>query len=159
MEVPPLESDANALLMRDSPPVLTVGGRQTHGFGFVWLPNCSPCWITPKGKVIPLDVANNIPFLNANGKHTKSLNDQALSKLVGLPVKKGRVSGTFCNAYGWKFPQHPGGGAPAVESSTELATPVGDAGDDDLFPVSPTTESLLTVLPTERPLELSLIHI
>ena len=92
--------------------------------------------------MIPLDVVNNNPFLNANGKHTKSFNDRALSTLVGLPVKKGRVSGAFCLAYGWKFPQHPEGGAPTVESSTELATPVGDSGDDDLFSVSPTTESL-----------------
>jgi len=60
---------ADALVLRDSPSVLSLGKRiMEEGFSFSWSPNSAPVLTSPTGRKIFLDVVHNVPFLPCAAK-------------------------------------------------------------------------------------------
>ena len=54
-------------VLKDTPSVISVGKRTMNdGYSFVWNASENPYFITPKGKVIPLEVLQDIPYLRRN---------------------------------------------------------------------------------------------
>ena len=91
LKVPPLSDDAAAIVMDQTPAVLSVGARQKQGYSFLWMTGCSPCWVRPDRTVVVLDVYNDIPYLSYKGAHSSSYDDKKLSKLLGLPISQGKL--------------------------------------------------------------------
>ena len=61
LRVPPLDTTAEAIVLEQTPAVLSIGARQRAGFRFVWPPCHQPCWIRADGIMAALEVINDVP--------------------------------------------------------------------------------------------------
>jgi hypothetical protein len=65
--VPELHEYAHPYMLEDLLAVLSVGLRcMEHGYSFTWSAGRRPFFTLPCGKVVPLEVHNNIPYLPAS---------------------------------------------------------------------------------------------
>ena len=81
-----------AYVMGSTPPVMSVGKRIKRGFSFVRMTGFAPCFITPMGDVVALDVRSDIPYLKADGLHQKLAGDPRLiADATGVSVVRGKV--------------------------------------------------------------------
>ena len=77
----------DAYVMRNSPNVLSVGLRCNHqGYSYIWLTGKTPCLILPSLTILPLDVIGDIPYLLADGLHTKRLDPEEITALTGVMI-------------------------------------------------------------------------
>ena len=67
IHVAPLDEDSTAVVLPDTPWVLSVGLRcQEMGYGFHWFPYQTPYLTLPDGTRIALEVDGGIPYLNTD---------------------------------------------------------------------------------------------
>ncbi len=79
------------LIMEDSPSVISVGLRtRLHGYGFVWLPGRAPCIILPSGRIVPLQVSQDVPVLDARVAAEASRDQTYLASLCGVERRRGK---------------------------------------------------------------------
>jgi len=63
LQVGPLQSRVNTLLLKNTPPVLSVGRRIEEGYSFIWRAGHKPYLKTPDGERIELEVRDYVPYL------------------------------------------------------------------------------------------------
>ena len=62
------DKNAEVHIMQDTPALLSIGKRVIHGgYSFVWLNGRRPCLVTPRNRIIPLDVRGDCPFIKQGG--------------------------------------------------------------------------------------------
>ena len=61
-----LEEPIFPKILPSTPSVLSLGRRCMHdGYSFAWPAGGKPCLLSPKGKIVPLTVRRDIPYLDA----------------------------------------------------------------------------------------------
>jgi len=84
--------NVEAYVMGSTPPVMSVGKRIKRGFSFIWIAGCAPCFVTPSGDVVALDVRSDIPYLKADGLHARLAGDpRQIAEATGIVVVRGRI--------------------------------------------------------------------
>jgi hypothetical protein len=63
MQVGPLRSRVNTLLLKNTPPVLSVGRRIEEGYSFIWRTGHKPYLQAPNGEKTELEVRDYVPYL------------------------------------------------------------------------------------------------
>ena len=91
LDVAPLKRMASAIIMDQTPAVLSVGARQKQGFSFIWMTGFQPCWIRPDRTIVVLDAMSDIPYLMTGGAFSKNYSDVELTSTVGLPAADGKL--------------------------------------------------------------------
>ena len=67
MDIKPLGETSSALVLENTPNVLSVGLRCVgYGYSFHWPNAQDPYWVTPDGDEISCAVEHNVPFLVAS---------------------------------------------------------------------------------------------
>ena len=88
----PLGCGLSLSLLPNTPTVFSVGRRCVKGgFMFLWLADKVPFFITPTGKLVPLDVENDIPYLHVDGLHSKQLSQSTIAEMCGVSVSQGTI--------------------------------------------------------------------
>ena len=67
LSVEPLAMTSEPYIMDSTPPVLSVGARVKDGRSFIWLRGKLPCIVRPGGRIIPLGVKGDTPYLRRTG--------------------------------------------------------------------------------------------
>ena len=62
---------------------------------FMWLADKVPFFVTPKGRLVPLDVENDIPYLHVDGLHSKGFPQTHIAKMCGVQVSRGTLTLTM----------------------------------------------------------------
>ncbi|CAE6971381.1 unnamed protein product, partial [Symbiodinium sp. CCMP2592] len=64
MRIDGLDELIEAYVLESTPSLLSLGKRcKELGYRFIWEPFCDPIFFDPKGKLLKVDVINNIPYL------------------------------------------------------------------------------------------------
>eukprot|EP00972_Heterocapsa_arctica_P094662 13957698-Heterocapsa_arctica.AAC.1 len=64
MQISELSERINPYVLKESPAVLSSGDRtRNKGYSFIWPAYNNPCFITPSGFRVELEVIDDIPFL------------------------------------------------------------------------------------------------
>ena len=75
---------ADALILKDTPAVLSVGKRCFgQGWTFIWLPFQTPYFLTPTGDKVDMIVDNFVPYVI----------DKAIKQTIATPAIKGAGPG------------------------------------------------------------------
>ena len=75
-----LKSLIEALLLPNTPPVLSVGKLVVeHGYTFYWVPGYAPVVIDPDGMGFELEVRIGVPYLSENDVVKRPMNTPGLS--------------------------------------------------------------------------------
>ena len=141
---PGLREPIFPLVLKDTPPVLSVGKRVMHqGYGFHWDPySTEPYFVTPDGKHLYLTVEDDVPYLAADARCVPAapdVDEEAATDPISPAGDAGAPSGDSAET--------PASGG----EETDAATGSSGAGASASGPFD--TQHLMTHLP------LSLIHI
>ena len=76
-------------ILKSTPSVLSMGQRcMRDGSTFIWLAGHHPCLITKDGDLLPLDIDDDIPYVQSDSLWKQNANDTyAIKKLCGIMVK------------------------------------------------------------------------
>lgn len=74
--------------MRPSPSLLPTGQLVKIGFSFIRIPKRLPCLIDQKtGQITPLDVQQNLPYLEANGVSSIIVDQDKIKELTCVKIE------------------------------------------------------------------------
>ena len=75
-------------MWENTPAVLTVGRRcLEQGFSFDWMAGKHPHFSTPSGKIVELEVIDDIPYLRAGSKSCAPKKPTTRTRVPGFPVE------------------------------------------------------------------------
>jgi len=75
------------LVLPDTPAVLSIGRRcMRMGYGFHWPPGRNPYLVTPEGKVVPLLVRKDIPYMLVGSSRSLPKDPKAFVEVPIMPV-------------------------------------------------------------------------
>ena len=79
------DNNTEVYVMEDTPPLLSIGKRVIHrGYSFMWLNGKAPCLITPRNRIIPLDMSGDCPFIKKGGIHETYCTSDQIALVTGF---------------------------------------------------------------------------
>ena len=87
LQCPGLPTNLAALLLDDTPPVVSLGLRVEEEFyDFHWIHGHNPYFVSPDGGVVWLEVEHHVPWINNNPGVTAAGNDAVLPIVFCLSI-------------------------------------------------------------------------
>ena len=145
VHVPNLERTVEFIIVKDSPPLLSVGRLcMLEGYGFFWPPRQIPWLISPTGRRINLQVHDFVPYCSANKPAAEPKVSKQVAAGIRALMKQGRAPGED-----------------DLVPDAPTAVPAGISSPDGgvVQQVEPSVSVLEPSAPRGEGLSLSLIHI